>query len=127
MTKQQELIYRLVASSTMHPTAEEVYETAKGILPSIGLATVYRNLNRLSEEGRIRRISVNGSNDHFDKTLYPHEHALCRKCGSMRDVDVGPIYRQISEHLHTNDFTYELCIHDCCPKCRAADADVYDK
>lgn len=121
MTRQQSLILSLVLSSCEHPTAEQIYRMAKEKMPSIGLATVYRNLSQLAAEGKILRISADGQPDHFDKTLIPHEHAVCRVCGEMRDVDVGDIRSRIAEKLQRDDFLYELMIFDCCPKCRAVE------
>ena len=121
MTRQQELILSLVSSSCEHPTAEVIFRDAKKKMPTIGLATVYRNLNQLAEDGKIRRISVMDGSDHFDKTLAPHEHALCRVCGRMRDVDVKGVFGLIANGIGNDDFTYELCIFERCPQCRARD------
>lgn len=120
MTAKQELILKLVRSSCAHCTAESIFEAARKEMPGIGLATVYRNLSQLAEDGVIRRIYVSGEADRFDKTLVDHDHAVCKKCGCMRDVDVGDIKRQIAEKLNTVDFTYDLSIHDLCSRCRAA-------
>ena len=118
MTKQQRLILDLVTASSAHPTAEMIFREAKEIMPDIGLATVYRNLNQLAEEGKIRRIRVNGDYDHFDKTLTPHEHVLCPVCGKMRDVNIEGIRRQIALGLASDEFSYDLSIYVCCPACR---------
>lgn len=118
MTKQQRLILDLVTASSVHPTAQVIFRDAKEAMPDIGLATVYRNLNQLAEEGRIRRIRVNGDFDHFDKTLAAHEHALCTVCGQMRDVKVEGIRQQIARCYSDDDFTYDLLIYECCPACR---------
>ena len=125
MTRQQRLVFELATASSAHPTAEIIFREAKKVMPDIGLATVYRNLNQLAEEGKIRRIRVNGDFDHFDKTLAPHEHALCPVCGKMRDVNVEGIRRQIALGLSSDDFTYDLTIYECCPACR--DQQIYNK
>ncbi len=118
VTKQRELILRLVKTNCAHKTADEIYRAAKCEMPAIGVATVYRNLALLSRENEIRRISVAGEPDRFDKTVADHEHAVCRVCGKTRDVEVNDIRKRIAEGLNTNDFTYDLSIHDLCPECR---------
>ena len=40
-------------------------------------------------------------------------------CGKMRDVETGDLRAYLRSHLKTDDFCYELCIHDVCPECRA--------
>ena len=120
MTAKQQLILDLVRSSCAHCTAEKVFEEARKEMPGIGLATVYRNLSSLAEDGVIRRIYVSGEPDRFDKTVEDHDHAVCKNCGRMIDVNVGDIKKQIEESLKTTDFTYDLCIHDYCTDCRQA-------
>ncbi|MBQ3078446.1 MAG: transcriptional repressor [Clostridia bacterium] len=119
MTKQQQVILRLVQTSCAHCSADEIYRAAKSEMPGIGLATVYRNLNQLSEEGKIRKIETVGETDRFDKTLNQHEHAVCRMCGSMRDINVENIAEEIKKGLEGMEFTYELSVHELCKECRA--------
>ena len=54
-TKQREIVYDALMQ-LYHPTAEEVYEYLRGAYPTIGRATVFRNLAVLAEEGRIVKL-----------------------------------------------------------------------
>ena len=54
MSKQREIVYQAVTSSCDHPSAELVLARAKTVMPSINLATVYRNLNALISDGKIK-------------------------------------------------------------------------
>lgn len=119
MSRQRTLIKALLRSGYAHGTAEEIFRAAREEMSEIGLATVYRNLNYLADHGEIRRITVSDGKDRFDPTLVPHEHAICRMCGKMRDVETGDLRAYLRSHLKTDDFCYELCIHDVCPECRA--------
>lgn len=71
-----------------HPTADEVYECVHNEFPSISKATVYRILNRISDEGEISHIQIPGGADRFDTTLYVHHHLKCNKCGKIFDISV---------------------------------------
>ena len=69
MTKQKRLIMEIIREcheNRVHPTSEDIFLEARKKLPNIALGTVYRNLNILSEEGVIRRLSVAGNPDRFD-------------------------------------------------------------
>ena len=46
-----------------HPTADEVYEYVHNEFPSISKATVYRILNRISDEGEILHLQIPGGAD----------------------------------------------------------------
>ena len=55
---QREVIYNNVMSRKDHPTAEQIYEDVKKEIPNISLGTVYRNLNFLSDEGKILKVDL---------------------------------------------------------------------
>lgn len=69
-----------------HPTAEMVYNRARNIMPGIGMATVYRNLNVLVETGVLNRVSFPGDIDRFDNAKDPHDHAYCVNCKNIIDI-----------------------------------------
>lgn len=85
-SKQRSLVLNIVKNNSVHPTAEWVYEQAKKEMPSIGIATIYRNLNALVELGEINRISSAKEMDRFDGNIDEHYHFQCSKCGSLTDL-----------------------------------------
>ena len=50
----------LIETSRSHMTAEQVFHALRQVYPKVALATVYNNLNRLWEEGRLRKVSIEG-------------------------------------------------------------------
>ncbi len=121
MTKQRLLIYKIVSESCCHPTAEMVYEQAKSALPSIALGTVYRNLNLMVEDGEIRRICIPGEPDRFDKTLAPHGHMLCVRCGKVIDFPVDALDRNIEECTGAQILSCNVSMQVICVDCLAND------
>ncbi len=85
-SKQRELVMQQVEALDNHPTAEQVYQNAVKGCPGLSLGTVYRNLNSLVEAGRVRRVSIPGQPDRFDRTLPWHGHLYCTACGSVTDL-----------------------------------------
>jgi Fe2+ or Zn2+ uptake regulation protein len=73
-------------SGTDHPTAELIYDRVRRVLPSISLGTVYRNLQRLVQEGRIGSAQLGARSLHYDPTPTPHDHFICRTCGRVEDL-----------------------------------------
>ena len=55
---QREKILEYVLNSCEHPTVETIYNNVRKSLPNISLGTVYRNLNKLSEMGKIKKITI---------------------------------------------------------------------
>ncbi len=118
MRKQRQVILTAVTSSSDHPTAEMVLARAKEIMPSINLATVYRNLNALCNEGKVQRVMADGG-DRFDKTLCHHAHFQCRKCNSVIDISGVDLSKICSDKFKSENIVEEFNVtlkgvcHDC--------------
>lgn len=83
---QRSLILSLMSGNKSHPTADEIYDSARKIDSHISRGTVYRNLNFLVSTGNLVRVQVPDGADHFDSTLVQHYHFYCRNCNKVMDV-----------------------------------------
>lgn len=86
MTHQREIILDELRRSKTHPTADELYERIKKKLPRISLATVYRNLEILSETGLIKKLEISGRQKRFDWNPQDHDHVYCTKCHRVDNI-----------------------------------------
>lgn len=86
MTTQRLKILEYLKRVKTHPTAEMVYREIVKEMPSITLATVYRNLNLLAEQGQILRIEIN-KEYRYDGDTCCHQHFVCNKCAKIIDID----------------------------------------
>lgn len=71
-----------------HPTALEIYEAVKRVRPRIGLASVYRILHHLVEQGYIKVVGRNDESYRYDGNVSRHDHAVCTVCGALLDVPI---------------------------------------
>ena len=90
MTKYEKDIFVIINTSRDHLTVEQIFHKLREIHPQVVLATVYNNLNRLLEEGLIRRVSVEGMPDRYDR-MERHDHLVCRNCGKLADVTLADL------------------------------------
>lgn len=102
-THQCSTILSHLRSVKTHPTAEMVYQKVKEDIPAITLATVYRNLNKLADNGQILRIEIN-KEFHFDADLKPHQHCVCEKCGKIMDDCNAKISEDAVKHFDMKGF-----------------------
>ena len=118
-TKQRQLILEAVRATNSHPTADELFQMIRRKLPTISLATVYRNLNFLSEIGEIRKLAMPGMPDRFDWRMDPHDHMVCDTCGQVVDFvlphDLG---QEIASACGAQVDGYTLVAHGTCAHCR---------
>lgn len=120
MTRQRQVILDELRKVTSHPTADQVYEMARKVLPRISLGTVYRNLEVLSERGTIRKLWAGSAQARYDANLRPHYHIRCETCGRVDDVEVEPVAemecaaRAAAGYVVTG---HHVEFNGICPKC----------
>ena len=119
-SKQRNLIFSELSSRYDHPTADELYIALKKKSPSLSLATVYRNLKQLCEDGKVKCISFDNV-DRFDATTMNHYHLACMECNRLYDVDIPLIpeidiaQKSLSEG---NATSYSLIFSGVCNNCK---------
>lgn len=87
MTAQRRVLAEVLVGEHVHLTAEAVHLAARAVLPEISLATVYNTLNELVDMGEVLEISAgNGPKRYDPNTTIAHQHLLCMRCGTLRDV-----------------------------------------
>ena len=120
MTKYGRKILEIVSPSHSHMTADEVFVVLRQTYPRVALATVYNNLNHLWQEELIRKVSVEGMPDRYDR-IERHDHLLCKQCGRLLDVDLGDLTAQLERTLGRSILSYDLKLIDLCEQCRKND------
>jgi len=116
MTKYAKMILELIESSGTHLSAEDIFLTLRDRQEGIALATVYNNLNRMCDEGVIRRLTVDGYPDRYDK-LVRHDHLVCPKCGKLTDVRFADMSAEIAKQLGVEKAEYDLRVFFLCDEC----------
>jgi Fe2+ or Zn2+ uptake regulation protein len=86
VTSQRLVILRELRRRGRHATAEEIHRAVHAELPGTATPTVYATLDLFVELGLARRIDT-GSAALYDARQDPHQHAVCRRCGRVQDVD----------------------------------------
>lgn len=90
-TFQKSLTLDAVKAMQCHPTADQVYAYVAEKYPEISRATIYRNLNQLSEAGEISRVKNPCGADRFDHITHKHYHFICSCCHQLTNVDIPDI------------------------------------
>lgn len=117
MTKYKEKVLEIVEASRSHLTAEQVFAQLRKTYPQVVLATVYNNLNRLWEEERIRKVSVEGMPDRYDR-IARHDHLVCKGCGKLLDVDLEDMTSMLEKQVGIPILAYDLKLVYLCEECR---------
>ena len=111
MTRQRALILEILQHSPKHLTADEIFAIAREKMPGIA-------------RGTVSRLEMPDGPDRFDKTSNPHGHLYCDCCGSLQDLPVIGLVREIENAIGTEVRSYQLTIHYICPECREKQAEL---
>ncbi|BHH86065.1 Fur family transcriptional regulator [Desulforhopalus sp. 52FAK] len=121
MTNQREMILRELVKNKQHLTADELYDIVKKVMPRISLATVYRNLEILSEAGIIGKLEISGRQKRFDYDPEDHDHIYCAVCHRVDNLNIernGDEKRKMASVEGYTVTGYRLEIIGICESCQ---------
>lgn len=123
LTPQRQAVFGVLHDNTAHPTAESIHAAVTARLPNVSLRTVYSILGELSEMGEVLQLELGTGSFRFDPNTEPHHHAVCERCGTVRDVfvdhpDVRPADAQGDGFRITGT---EIVFRGVCAPCAAAE------
>jgi Fur family ferric uptake transcriptional regulator len=102
MTDQRRVILQVLTESLDHPSVETVYHRARGIDPSISIATVYRTLHLLDELNLVQRHDFNENYSRFEVNLEHHHHLIDLETGEViefKDQELEVLKEKIAKRL----------------------------
>lgn len=120
LTRQREVVLQVIREADEHLTANEVFDKAKILLPTISFATVYNSLRFLKDAGHIAEISFGNGASRFDAMTSRHDHAICTKCGRLVDMEIelpAEVVNFAAEFSRFKLESIELTLHGICPEC----------
>ncbi len=121
VTAQRLAVYRCVDARS-HTTADEIAESVRGEIGTVSRQAIYDSLATLSEHGLLRRFEPAGSAARYEVRTDNHHHLLCRKCGSMHDVDCAkgkaPCLHPVEDYGYLIDEA-EVIYWGLCPDCQS--------
>ncbi|MGQ9510712.1 MAG: Fur family transcriptional regulator [Thermaceae bacterium] len=117
-TKQRQAIRSVFLEAQRPLSPQEVLALAQKRVPGLGLATVYRTLRGLLEEGFLVQVNLPGQSPRYERAGQAHHHHfLCQVCGRVFEITGCP---QDVEKLVPPGFTvqgHEITLYGLCPSC----------
>ncbi len=121
-SSKREAIFKTIASTKSHPSAQWVYEQLKDEFPKLSLGTVYRNIALFKEQGKIIVVANVNGEERIDADTSDHAHFVCDECGTVYDLyssELSPIEKELNrkgfEITRKNVVFHGRC-SDCCTK-----------
>jgi len=123
-TSQRESILSTLYENTQHFTPENLYMLVKKNYPniSIGIATVYRTLSLLEENGLVSSISLGAQGKKFEIANKPHhDHIICQECGKIVEFEnekIEELQKQIAAENGFELTDHLMQLYGICVECQ---------
>ena len=122
ITSHRLAMLELLADSVGHPSAAQIHATLQERFPTISLATVYKTLAVLKEEGEVLELNLPVEARYDGNKPFPHPHLICTNCGKIIDGDeLVSFYNASNEIMERYRFVVaqpQLVFYGKCKDCR---------
>ena len=119
-TSQRDAIVAVIDVSNGPLTVQEIHERATDALPSLGIATVYRNMKLLVDAHQVHAVILpDGQTRYESANLGHHDHFRCRQCDQVFDLPQCPMKLPDGGELAGGFIVqdHELTLYGLCPSC----------
>ncbi|MCD0169581.1 Fur family transcriptional regulator [Deinococcus sp. 23YEL01] len=120
-TRQRDVITRIMQAAQGPLAVADVLDRARSDLPGLGIATVYRTLKLLTEQGRIHPVTLDGETLYEASGQGHHHHFSCQDCGRVFTLHTCPVALP-SGTVYPGGFivrAHEVTLYGQCPDCAA--------
>jgi len=121
-SRQREQLLAWLRTTDCHPTAAQICDALSLANPRQSLATVYRNLEVLVSEGKVREVACEGGASRYDGNLDPHHHFTCEDCGRIINVDLTTprgLIGRLARASHLRATRVSIHFYGVCDGCEA--------
>lgn len=127
LTPQRQMVLQaFLDHPNRHLSAEDVYSIVRDQSPDIGLATVYRSLELLSEMNLLQKIDFGDGRSRYEVTesgaTHHHHHLICLDCGQVKEYDddlLEVLEASISRKHNFTIVDHEVKFYGYCHECQA--------
>jgi len=109
-----------------HMSVESIYEEVIKVHPSLSLATIYKNIILMQENGILVEVPIAGRKSKYELSKTDHMHLICTECGHVEDKMCLEITTQAfdtltqAEHFKLNK--RQVNLYGICEACQAQKA-----
>jgi Fur family peroxide stress response transcriptional regulator len=122
LTPQRDVLLRALSGTMGHPTADDLVQKVRKVLPTVSHATVYRNVQELVRAGLIGTLERSGAAVQLEINPDHHQHFICRRCGQVWDVYLDQVAVTLDrQRSPLNGFRIDrrdVQLHGRCARCR---------
>ncbi len=108
---------RLAVLAALGAEQHQRLEEIRARCPEVGLVTIYRTLDLLTEIGAARRLDL-GDGPRYELAEYHHHHLICESCGDVSEFERCPLDLGRLRGMDFEVSSHTLEIYGRCGACR---------
>ena len=89
-TRQKQLIPDILTKAGRPLSVTDILASGKATLPTLGVATVYRTIKRLLDDGEIQAVDIPGDATRYEMAKAHHHHFKCHACDNVFEIEGCP-------------------------------------
>jgi Fur family peroxide stress response transcriptional regulator len=99
VTPQRTAILEAIVKLNNHPTAESIGDHIRELHPNISMATVYKVLDTLVENGLIRKVKTESGIMRYDAEMESHHHLYCSDSDRIEDYKNDELIEMLENYF----------------------------
>ena len=133
-TKQRRAILDfLIENKESHVTVSRISDHLREEGTQVGVTTIYRHLDKLLEQGLVRKYTVDGSTSACFQYSDPmdacseHFHLKCERCGKLMHLSCDHVAEMCGHIYEQHGFRINLCrtvLYGICEECLKTEGDI---
>jgi Fur family ferric uptake transcriptional regulator len=122
VTDQRLSILEALHKGRQHVTAQEVFEAVVKVDPTVGFATVYRFLRKLTEYQFVTEVRMGGLPARYElASKHHHDHLTCVSCGKICEFEnesIETLQEKVAKQFGFKLTSHVLELYGICPDCQ---------
>ena len=129
MTRQRAVLLEAIGEQAGFRSAQDIHQDLRARGDAVGLATVYRGLQALTEAGVVDTLRTAEGENLYRRCARTehHHHLVCRSCGRTQEID-GPSVETWAQSIGSAhgfvDIEHVVELFGTCATCRAEASDA---
>lgn len=92
-----------------HLTVDQIFNYIQKKHPQAGRSTVYRNVEELVKEKKLKKIAGVGDKFVYEGKVEPHAHLICRSSKQIQDIPFSAeLLNQIPQNFQVEDLDINI-------------------
>lgn len=102
-----------------HLNIDELYTLLQKKFPTLSLATIYKNINKMCEKLFVSEVKLPNQKNVYELTKKEHSHIVCSKCSAILDIEIDTnlLNNKAEELTHYKIDTSSITFNGVCPQC----------